>query len=457
MTEGYLERVQRESQEEAAAIVADLQRLRFRADQVAHVLRALKLPVPSELNMLLGFVSTPEGFKPVIAEQPVEVAVGPVAPGETVPRIEQTVAKTPEGAERIKRMDEALDKSTPPAAVTGTQRTAEQESKPEPASLEIPDHLKGMPAARKGVWRPKSMLPAAERQLKVLEFVREHPDMLVPEIAEDMQLDRAAVERDTKELKEVGLLVPTGLRLPRGKKRGRAGIKLRVADAVPPTTSGRQPDAAPAGTDTEPASGRAAERPTTARGDAASTPGGSTRGSEPSGTLPEVDQATLNLVRAAYRDRAGKQVAPQSLARTLGLNVKKVQAATDVLAATGALVMHGVGPGRTYKWVKPTEPGRASELDQQRARDNAERQRQRESSAPVAGTGNRPRASNQDVDKLLADCSRAGATISHDGGHFVITWANGTGNHRVAISSTPRDRRSVLNDRARLRRGGLQV
>ena len=58
------------------------------------------------------------------------------------------------------------------------------------------------------------------------------------------------------------------------------------------------------------------------------------------------------------------------------------------------------------------------------------------------------------VRSLVQDAVAAGAQVQMaPNGHIEVRWDG----QRVMISSTPHSRRSVLNDRSRLRRAGLQV
>lgn len=381
VSEGFHERVQREALEESKLVLADLERLRFRADQVLNVLRALKLPVPSELSELTA--------EPVTVEHEI------VQP-ESQPTVEKAEA----------------------------QRELGDKPKTRPPAAPVPEHLRDMPAARKGTWRPTIMLSVAERQLRVYEDVKAHPDSLVPELADRLGEPRERVQSDATELVRSGMLEVTGRRLPKGNTRGRHGHKLRVTERGPdPTTSVRSQDADPVVTAGKPVSG-------------------------------QVDQALVNLVRAAFYDREGKQVEPASLARKLGLSVHKVIAASKALHEAGALERHGTGgAGTTYAWHKPAETGRGN------PRRNGTTRSEHSGSLPVAGTGRPTRANNAEVNALLADCRSAGATVEHASGHFIVKWRGMQGIVRAEVRSTPGGdaRQAVEFDRQKLRRRGLKV
>lgn len=395
--EGYHDRVKRESLEESDAVLADLERLRFRADQVLNVLRALKLPVPAKLGALM--------FEPAPADT------------ETMVYEHKAVPVDPETAERQRRLyEEALE----------VKDTATAKDKPKRSvASPPPEHLREMPAVRKGQWRPTTGIPAAERQLKVYEFIREHPDQLAVEIADQLGLSPHSVGTDVKEMVRLGLVRVTGTRRRKGAEQGKVGNKLQVADGFP----------------TKPV-----PSPGTDRDDTAAEPASG----------PNLDQGVLNLVRAAFRDREGRTVEPQTLARKLGLSVHKVVASCAALHEAGSLERHGSGgPGTTYVWHKPSDAGPGN------PRRNGDSKSKGESSGslPVAGTGRQVRSASPEVNALLADCRKAGATVEHGSGHFIVRWQGHLGMVRAEVRATPGgdSQQAVEFDRMKLRRRGLGV
>lgn len=410
MPEGFHERVKREALEESDAVLADLERLRFRADQVLNVLRALKLPVPAKLGALM--------FEP--------------APADTETIYEhKAVPVDPQMAEKQQRFyQDAIDamRSRSPEALevkdAPTVATQEPKAKPKrPGAPRPPEHLREMPAARKGQWRPTTGIPAAERQLKVYEFIREHPDQLAVEIADQLGLSPHSVGTDVKEMVALGLVRVTGTRRRKGAEQGKVGNKLQVADGFP----------------TKPVPSPGADRDDTA--------------AEPASGL-NLDQGVLNLVRAAFRDREGRTVEPQTLARKLGLSVHKVVASCAALHEAGSLERHGSGgPGTTYVWRKPSDAGPGN------PRRNGMSKDETTVSHPIAGTGRQTRSPSAEVNALLADCRKAGATVENASGHFIVRWQGNNGMVRAEVRSTPGGdaQQAVEFDRIKLRRRGLGV
>jgi transposase-like protein len=73
---------------------------------------------------------------------------------------------------------------------------------------------------------------------------------------------------------------------------------------------------------------------------------------------------------------------------------------------------------------------------------------------PVAGTGKKLVISNPDTRALVAKIEELGGEVTHaPQGHLEVSY----GKQKCLISSTPSSQRSVLNDRARVRKMGLGV
>lgn len=125
----------------------------------------------------------------------------------------------------------------------------------------------------------------------------------------------------------------------------------------------------------------------------------------------------------------------------------------DVMVAKGSVKYVGLEGMDLWEYAKPTDAGRASMIDQQRrALDSATVGNG--GADPVAGTGKGLKIKDQGVRELVASVQRQGAVVDHaPNGHFAVVFQG----HRCLISSTPSNSRSVHNDRARLRRIGLEV
>lgn len=213
------------------------------------------------------------------------------------------------------------------------------------------------------------------------------------------------------------------------RREGTPGTKtVRYLPSVPPSQAGR-PSADTGGAPVAPASSV-----------------------EPTG-------AELNLLTRVRDWAVGhKDGAPFSVAQgaaTLDLPNHTVRVILVELAKQGIIVDDSVpGAEAIFHYEKPTEPGKAAELDQQRRRESTSNGT---GSEPVAGTGGGIRASNREVQAILDQCiAQVGADkVSRTGSdHFVVKTPDGG---RVILAGTPSHRRSLMEDKARLRRAGLKI
>jgi hypothetical protein len=111
-----------------------------------------------------------------------------------------------------------------------------------------------------------------------------------------------------------------------------------------------------------------------------------------------------------------------------------------------------------YAYVKNRVPADAPKTTPRKEpiQDEVEKQ---ERGKVVAGTGKQFKGSgNPVVRKLIMDAKGAGADVSPtSGGHLAVIWSDNGARKRVLIANTPKNSRTVANDRARLRREGLDV
>jgi DNA-binding transcriptional ArsR family regulator len=187
--EGFAERIERETRVEAAAVVADLARLRFRADQVYRVLRALDLDVPDEIVQLTR-TGLAEGLLAGREERP-EPAQAPVVPAQPEAPVEP--APGPAAAEK------------PPAA--------------EKAPEEVPEHLRGMPGAGGG-GPVTQRIATAEKQLQVYEALKAGT-ALASELEKTTGIPHARVSAHLRSLEAAGLVRYVGDRRTPGVETGR--------------------------------------------------------------------------------------------------------------------------------------------------------------------------------------------------------------------------------------------
>lgn len=168
---------------------------------------------------------------------------------------------------------------------------------------------------------------------------------------------------------------------------------------------------------------------------------------------PRTDTARVRDWVVARGDGPGKEFAPRDAAEALELDVALVEQILTQLARRAIVASVGLADMPLWIYVKPTEAGKAAERDMQRRKELAA-VATRTGGGPVSGTGQKLRITDPDVRKLVADATAAGATVTHaPNGHFAVAF----GGKSPQIAATPSSRRTVLNDRARLRREGLAV
>lgn len=483
---GFVERIQREADVEATAVVAELlelipSELRDRAGAVASVLDALSLPVPQELLFL------------VPREGPL-----PVRPAEVAPVPDEVIA------ERAMREGAAREEQAARVA-----EIAAREAAAERVATEVEE----------------------DRTVKrrILGMVEPGTPIKAPEIAQALDVAPPRVKRLLEELVHHDRLVKAGEGVAATYELPGAAPTPKPA---PPVTEPKPPKGAPA----PPTSGpggryevhhgriggrataqRAAAKDKTSRGilnyvgdhpgaDLMSivkgvdlnqsgvskylrmlgdegkvvrtgTPGAKGSGYKlaegvepPDGPLLTGDeeaaaaepepaekpaptrQEALNAVRGAMQKLSGTDFVADDVHRMVTesqpdfeIPVSMVMTILDLLVEQGALQRTDGG----YHYDRPDDPGAAARIDQKRRGARAERG----TSLPVAHTGRGPRSGNPDVQALLNAVTRivGPENVSQSGGHWAIKCPNG---QRVLISSTPSSPRSVATDKARLRRLG---
>lgn len=526
--EGFAERIQREAGEEAAAVVADLAKVRFRADQVARVLRALDLPLPDEIGMLLVRAPAERPTRPVVAIKappaPAPVSAEP-APSreESPPPVAQEPESSPGAVQEPKKSAAPKSKTEKPSS--GTARPFLIEPAPtdlrteaaveavlisigEVSSQVLQEHwpwanratiervlrhfyAKGLlkvasagGGANATTYRvggenvfdswPKSSVgwkkqPAAkaERMTFALELVARQQDAitavleatgehLVPSELRDelerrgLDLPLARVGDYLRELSNAPrpTITRTGI-ARRGEKQtqGRTAIEYRATSV----TDGKPRQAA-----TAELTGAAAQRNAdkAAREDASGArqrpfPGDEAdAGDQP----PAVEDVAANALKRVRDHVAANPQHVHTYATIAKLCDLTEELATESLAK---LALQGVvkpRPTGGYSYIKPTDPGAAARMDARRPH------------APevvsgrggtVAGTGKKQVVSHPEVRKVLDVVRNQLGPDSYEmtpSGHWAIHAPKG----RVMIAGTPSSSRSVLNDRARLRRAGIK-
>lgn len=392
---GFVTRVEREARAEADRVLADLRRLRFRADQVVHVLRALKLDVPPELRRITEGRAEPVNAPAVAPKAAPEAAREPAGGAPPSPPVARPES-APEGREEPE-----------------PGKSPEPVKSPEPEGS-FPEHLRPYPPARKG-GRLDQRIRVAENMHVIAEFARSVPTFVVTEVAPVVGMPAARVADYCRELERAGVAIErTGRnRRAAGQEDGRAGVEYR------------------------------------ARREAAAEEAAAAEETAEEAALSRTEADVLARVRdAVVKQSAASTVA--GIASEVGAPAPVVREALKALEGRGIVEDVGLPGSELYEYRKPTDAGAAARLDAaRRAVENGGGG----GSAPVAGTGKGLRISHPEVRRLVEDAQRAGGRISAAAGHYAVECPQG----RVVISATPRSSRTVLNDRARLRRAGLRV
>jgi hypothetical protein len=300
----------------------------------------------------------------------------------------------------------------------------EPEPEPAPAPTDMPSELVAMPAAsRGGPLAPR--IASARDQLKVYNAVARGPSVS-GEVAKTAGLPTTRVTAYMRELEEAGLLRRTGIeRRGRDQTLGRPGFEFEVA----------RPADAPAAPAPEP----------TPEPEPEPEP-------EPAGPAP-ADEPKLEAVRDAVA-RWNGPITPGAVAIKHEWDVGVVIERLAELARRGILRDEGVEGAPVYVYVPPDGPGRAHSVQRASAPADAPAAPNGKG-ATVAGTGRGQKVSNADVRELVEAAKKDGCTaVLAPNGHWRITTRDG---RKLLISNSPKSARTVANDRARLRRIGVNV
>jgi hypothetical protein len=233
-----LDGLRSEAEQEATAIVADLTRLRFRADQVSRVLRQLHLPIPDRLGVLLD---EPAALAPAPKDEPVgQIEVPVTRKPEPEPVQHVTVGL---GSRRSAVHPSSTGDTTTGSHGPGTYTTRHGEVRgvpTHPGIEAVPVYLRHVPAARAG-GPIGQRIATAEFQKRILDDVLAHPTAISNEVAERLGMNnpagRARVAIHMSALMRAGLIRRTGInrRVP-GNNVGKASIEY-----APPLLTGTAP------------------------------------------------------------------------------------------------------------------------------------------------------------------------------------------------------------------------
>jgi hypothetical protein len=151
---------------------------------------------------------------------------------------------------------------------------------------------------------------------------------------------------------------------------------------------------------------------------------------------------------------------PSSVTEVTEVEGQELVEALQSLIVKGTITYVGFDDLELYEYVKPAEMGSAAEKDVERRKSLAKTATTTGSGGggPVPGTSKGLRISDPDVRALAQQIEAAGGVVETGprGGHFIVSVPGRK--RKIPISSTPSSRRSVHNDRARVRRElGLNI
>jgi hypothetical protein len=450
-----LDGLRSEAEQEAAAIVADLTRLRFRADQVSRVLRQLHLPIPDRLGVLLD---EPAALAPAPKDEPVgQIEVPVTRKPEPEPVQHVTVGL---GSRRSAVHPSSTGDTTTGSHGPGTYTTRHGEVRgvpTHPGIEAVPVYLRHVPAARAG-GPIGQRIATAEFQKRILDDVLAHPTAISNEVAERLGMNnpagRARVAIHMSALMRAGLIRRTGInrRVP-GNNVGKASIEyapplLTGTAPVPHIDSGRAevppsqaaPAAAPTGATVS------AGDPGRVDGDSRTDP--LTAARDWVVTREPTEQFTAATLASAIRPRLVEPITGDGALLILEGFIRKGWVTEHVHPPRRP---DSVRPVRQFSYVPPSGAGRAADLDHERAKASTGR---RGRSNPVAGTGKKQWSTNSRTDAAChAAQKRWGkdSVVETGGGHIRV---KPPGKPAIYVSKSP----GVNNPAAeldRLRKAGL--
>lgn len=406
--EGFAERIERETREEAERVCAELTKLRFDARQVQRVMKALGLTIPREIAWAAS-----EKTVMIVDELPEQPPAASPAPAAS----KEAAGSSPEPATaETAPIESAAEPVKPPKqrpSAGGTPRVA--------ADVDWPADLMAMPAASgNGPVRPRRV--AAEKQLAVYNDVEAHRTRIPGEVADAVGMKSETVASILRELHRHGMIVRTGVnRRKPGQKTGRASVEYRPLVRLKD----------PAEVDQAPAKPKTPAPPQTkVTSKVASVPKSTKLGVEDFLAKQGVGQ-TFTL-GGLCDDLPGAD--PEHLENWLRHLVVKQKVAQDG-SSYAVLVAADINA--------PKKTGSGPRI----------------ASGSVAGTGkSKVRSSNPGVQALMNEARQAGATVTKTGGdHIRYEWEQGGVKRVVTGSASPSTERAVRDTRADLRRGGLAV
>jgi hypothetical protein len=174
---------------------------------------------------------------------------------------------------------------------------------------------------------------------------------------------------------------------------------------------------------------------------------------EATGTEPSLTEESVRDHILANPDRVHTAASITALVGgDVSLAENPIEQSVQILAMLARKGVIKARPTGGYMYQKPTDPGPAARIDQDRkpAADDLPRG----GTGPVAGTGKPSKATNKEIAEIIDALRKQGIKCDlAPSGHWAVFAPKG----RVMISNTPSNPRTVLNDKARLRRAGVTV
>lgn len=169
-------------------------------------------------------------------------------------------------------------------------------------------------------------------------------------------------------------------------------------------------------------------------------------------------EAHVDVVRWVVKTT--KAFSPADVERATEVGGHVLTESLQAMLKKGSIEYVGFDDLELYQYVPPTEPGAAAEKDMHRRRTLAKQAIASNGHAgggAVEGTGAKWKISDPDVRATVEMVERAGGNVRPTaGGHYEVSSPHTR--KTIRISGTPGNRRSVLNDRARIRRDlGLEI
>jgi DNA-binding transcriptional ArsR family regulator len=382
---------------EADAVVADLARVNFRADQVLRVLKALNLPVP---DALASYGAAAQ------ASPPRDPEADDIGGAMGAPSAEPVQAETP-----------APEPSDTPPVFDAT----------DPLKVNT---VKGDKPKRGHGDGGKAALGARNRD-EIVAFLNTNGPALATEIADNVTADISAVRGHLRRLLDEGRIHLTGERRRDARDKRRAGMMpvVYAAGASPGKLPPAEAPAKPAET--------------------------------PEAPIDEDGlQDIVNRVRATMIRFAGDKMPIGQIAELAGVSKIAATAVMEQLASTGA-VKKSRPPGSKedlYVYTAAVAVGSLTTdgpgKPKTATNGTGTLTGPRVVKEPVAGTGRPKTAGNQAVRDLIAKARRAGARVEPSGsGHWAVFCPKG----RILIPSTPSGDKSLRAAETRLKNAGLAI